>query len=210
MTTRPDQHIIDLALQVAAMSPCRSKRGVVLYDPGTGAHRGSGYNGPPAPHTCPGRAICAGTCGQRSVHAETRALQAAEHYRRFHPPGPYDLVHVELAPGPYAIEVERSPDGLPIGQAPHVVAGQVLPCDGPSCLPCAARILDVGFVGGVWLYLGVSRCLACRRFEDSSNEADRLKRCPDCGAYLTPQGVWRRYTAQKFYRVTLERCGMTP
>jgi len=187
--TEPDQFMIDHALRVAAGSPCRSKRGVVLYDMQTGAFRGAGYNGPPRDAPCPGRAVCAGICGQRSVHAETRALRAGEVYRTLgHPPGPYDLIHVELA-----------------------ADGGVVACDGPSCWQCAREVLDVGFVGGVWLYLGVSRCLACRRFEDSSDKsADRWRRCPECGTDMTPQGAWRRYTAEELYRVTLERCGMVP
>lgn len=128
MTTAPDQLMIDYALGVAAHSTCRSKRGVAIYDMRTGAFRGAGYNGPP--QGCPGRAICAGTCGKRSVHAEVRALREAEVYRRNdHPPGPYDLIHVELA-----------------------ADGGVVACDGPSCPGCAAQILDSGFIAGVWLY----------------------------------------------------------
>lgn len=124
----PDETHVLMALDAAEMSPCRSKRGVVLYDPASGAHRGSGYNGPPG-GTCPGRAICAGSCGQRSVHAEIRALRVADVYRRHTPRALLDLVHVELGPG-----------------------RTVVSCDGPSCAGCAAQILDSGFVGGVWLY----------------------------------------------------------
>lgn len=138
MTTLDDCHI-RTALEVAVLSPCRSKRGVALFDPMTGAHRGAGHNGPPASRPCPGRQICAGTCGQRSVHAEMRALREAEVYTRYHGAGPWDLVHVELAD-------------------PRMPAheGAVYACDGPSCMPCASLILDVGFIGGVWLYEMVS------------------------------------------------------
>jgi hypothetical protein len=169
MTMQLEQFMIDTALTAAAHSPCRSKRGVVLYDPCTGAFRGSGFNSPP--NGCPGRAICAGMCGRRAVHAEVRALREAEIYRRNgHPPGPYDLIHVELA-----------------------ADGGVVACDGPSCPGCAAQILDVGFVGGVWLY-----------------ERDR---CPHCVAGDIPPhlecprgaGGWRRYTAADFYDVTMSR-----
>lgn len=160
----PDDYMIGTALRVAAQSPCRSKRGVALFDPSTGTFRGSGHNGPPAPLTCPGRSVCAGTCGQRSVHAEERALRQAEVYRRNgHPPGPYDLIHVELG-----------------------ADGGVVACDGPSCPRCAALILDVGFVGGVWLY------------KVQTFNAD--------GSPL--HGMWCRYTALEFYRVTVERCGV--
>jgi hypothetical protein len=43
----PDPSLIDHALRTAAQSPCRSKRGAVIYDPLTGVVRGDGYNGPP-------------------------------------------------------------------------------------------------------------------------------------------------------------------
>ena len=76
MPASPPDHIVKLALEIAANSPCRSKRGVVLFD-SSGAPRGTGHNGPPDGR-CPGRAICAGTCRQRAVHAEVRALQAAQ------------------------------------------------------------------------------------------------------------------------------------
>lgn len=162
MSALDDCHI-RTALDAAARSPCRSKRGVALFDPRTGAHRGSGHNGPPAGRPCPGREVCAGTCGQRSVHAEVRALRDAERLWIPHygggGPGELDLVHVELAPD-----------------------GGVVACDGPSCWQCSREILDVGFVGGVWLYerdlLGVAR------------------------------PMWCRYSADEFYRVTLARCGM--
>lgn len=163
MTTAPDQFMIDCALRAAAHSPCRSKRGVALFDMSTGAFRGAGHNGPPG-GGCPGRAICAGTCGQRSVHAEVRALREAAVYMQHHGGGPWDLIHVELA-----------------------ADGGVVACDGPSCPGCAAQILDVGFVGGVWLY----------------------EEWPmDSGGWIP--GIWHRYSAEEFYRVTMERCGRHP
>lgn len=213
MTTTLDQFMIDHALRIAAMSPCRSKRGVALYDMHTGAFRGAGHNGPPV-GGCPGRAVCAGTCGQRSVHAEVRALRAAETYlRNGHPPGPYDLIHVELATG-LRIGVDRSPDGLPVGQAPYVVtSGGVVACDGPRCPGCAAQILDVGFVGGVWLYEAAQRerCFGGWAFGHRYiSEFNVEVTCPACGGegYIGPPGTWRRYTSEEFYRVTMERCGV--
>lgn len=181
MTTAPEQFMIDRTLAVAAQSTCRSKRGVTLYDMRTGAFRGAGHNGPP--QGCPGRAVCAGTCGKRSVHAEVRALWAAEVYRKdWDPFGPFDLIHVEIA-----------------------ADGGVVPCGGPSCPGCAAQILDVGFVAGVWLYEEtVRRCLACERFEDSSARVEeRYRSCPECRAELTPFIEWRRYAAAEFYEVTM-------
>jgi deoxycytidylate deaminase len=178
------------ALNSAGRSPCRSKRGVVLFDPQTSEVRGAGYNGPPAGQPCPGRETCAGTCGQRCVHAEMRALRAAMWNLR-----PRDKLELVLE----LVHVERALDG------------GISACDGPNCWQCSREILDVGFVGGVWLYLGFSRCFACRRFEDSSpSESERYKRCPECGMDLTPTGSWRRYTAEEFHRETLKNCGMVP
>jgi hypothetical protein len=204
VTPELDQFTIDHALKVAADSPCRSKRGVVLYDMETGAFRGAGTNGPPG--GCPGRAICAGTCGQRSVHAEMRALREAAMYIRYgHPPGPYDLIHVELAADSGAAS-----------------------CDGPNCWQCSREIVDVGFVGGVWLYEATPEehcphiderrvdCPYCQgeacRICDSALvrgrcDHDVLDR--HCGLHVT-DARWRRYTAEEFHRVTLERCGMVP
>lgn len=159
--TAPEQFMIDCTLRIAAQSPCRSKRGVTLWDMRTGAFRGAGHNSPPT--GCPGRSICAGTCGKRSVHAEIRALREAEVYRRNgHPPGPYDLIHVELA-----------------------ADGGVVACLGPSCPGCAAQILDVGFVGGVWLY--------------------ELTGEQQTSAWSMTHGGWRRYAAADFYETTMRR-----
>jgi deoxycytidylate deaminase len=190
-TTSPPDAAIALAKDSAARSPCRSKRGVVVYasEPlGPPTILGAGYNGPPASFDCPGRERCAGNCGQRSVHAETRALRMAQSTTLRLGRVDLDLVHVELA-----------------------ADGGVVACDGPSCWQCSREILDVGFVAGVWLYLGLSRCLACRRFEDSSErDQDRRRRCPECGANLTPRGIWRRYAAAEFHRSTLRNAGLEP
>jgi hypothetical protein len=200
MTTAPDQCMIDHALSVAAQSPCRSKRGVALYDMRTGAFRGAGFNGPPG--GCPGRAICAGTCGQRAVHAEVRALrEAAVYLRNGHPTGPWDMIHVELA-----------------------ADGGVVACDGPSCPGCAAQILDVGFVGGVWLYERVpeEHCphlVELRRVDCPLCQGEACDVChpglgrPRCdhdvldrhGDLPTVDARWRRYSAQEFYEVTMRR-----
>lgn len=176
MTAAPDDCHIQHALRVAAQSPCRSKRGVVLFDPTTGAARGSGHNGPT--DGCPGREVCAGTCGQRSVHAEVRALREAPGYiRNGHPPGPYDLLHVELA-----------------------ADGGVVACAGPSCVGCAAQILDVGFVGVVWLYeMGEEQDTVAGLVAD-----ERVR--PHVPLRHPPR--WRRYSAAEFYQVSLQRCGV--
>lgn len=129
-------------MREATRSPCRSKRGVVTYvRRGNGAVEmfGWGFNGPPALTPtdfcgpCPGRSVCAGKCGQLSVHAEMRAL-------RMNPGGRIRNVRsrgdrVEL------VHVELDPDGP-----------GVKPCSGPSCWQCSREILDVGWIDAIWLY----------------------------------------------------------
>lgn len=177
--TEPEQRMIDAALVAAAQSACRSKRGVVLYEVATGEIRGAGHNGPPRGEPCPGRAICSGTCGRRSVHAEMRALRAAQIARAATAAlrgrlAPLDLIHVELA-----------------------ASGGVVACAGPSCPGCAAQILDVEFVSGVWLYeTGVP----------PDEFADAARR--GFAAPMRPH--WCRYTAAEFYRVTLVNAGLRP
>jgi hypothetical protein len=71
------------------------------------------------------------------------------------------------------------------------VDGSVVACNGPSCWQCAREILDVGFVGGVWLY-ELSDWLGVRIPEPHG------------------KSFWRRYPAEEFYHRTLARCGMVP
>jgi deoxycytidylate deaminase len=123
----PPGWVITQALLTAKGSPCRSKRGVVIYDPVTDHALGSGYNGPPELFGCPGRDLCRGKCGKLSIHAEARALREAAGGW----PGAVelDLVHVELAPD-----------------------GSVVACDGPSCWQCSREIVEARSISGVWLY----------------------------------------------------------
>lgn len=198
----PPLQTIELALAVAARSPCRSKRGVVIYDRSTGDCLGTGFNGPPSGE-CPGRTVCAGNCGQRSVHAEMRAIRDVE--RRQQPLISLDLnlIHVELAAG-----------------------GNVTACKGPRCWQCASVILDVGFVSSVWLYEktwetcddpnGCSYCAreSCRECEIAAAGANPRDVCASGHdrhyGLLLADPRWRRYSAADFYRGTLERCGMVP
>ena len=71
-TGRPEQHLIDLAIQVSGWSPCRSKRGSVIFvGENVIAH---GHNYKPHPFACDGSAACKATCRIEAVHAEQRAL----------------------------------------------------------------------------------------------------------------------------------------
>lgn len=162
-----EQNEIDAAVVAATLSKCRSRRGVAIFDREIGAFRGRGHNGPP--DGCPGREVCAGKCGKLSVHAESRALRAAQTYINLgHPPGPYDLIHVELEPRTLAI----------------------VACAGPLCWQCSREILDVGVIGGVWLYE------LCGEQQPT--------------AWSNSEGRWRRYTAAEFHAATLRNTGILP
>lgn len=126
----PPDWVVAQAVQIAMRSPCRSKRGVVLYSPGsrTSSIVGSGLNSPPPGFPCPGRDRCSGKCKDLAVHAEVRALYSVSLDNRDYAVG-LDLVHVEVASD-----------------------GGMVSCDGPSCASCSKQIVDSGFVSGVWLY----------------------------------------------------------
>lgn len=186
MTAPRPQHL-SAAIAEALQSPCRSRRGMVLFEPRNGRIGGVGFNGPPGDGRCPGRAICAGTCGQRAVHAEVRALRDAAYQREA---GSGILTLQDL------LQVELAADD------------SVVACDGPSCWQCSREILDVGFVGGVWLY-EETRCKFC----DACDRLDLggihlVGNGPAVSTCLRIAPHWRRYTAADFHRVTLERCGI--
>jgi deoxycytidylate deaminase len=183
---QPPQFAIKCAELIACSSPCaKTRRGAVVFRASADASAlvagdilGVGRNHPPSRLTCDGSAECRKDCGRRCVHAEVQAIRRAWH---------------EMVAGTVAelVHVKIDSDG-------KLEAG-----GGPSCWQCSREILDAG-ISAVWLYEAVvSKCLACDRFEDSSEKSgDRLKRCPECHADLTPCGEWKRYTAEEFHRVT--------
>ena len=88
----PPAHIIDLAVQVSGWSPCRSKRGVVIF---TGEHAvAHGYNYKPRGFDCDQTVACKATCRREAIHAEQQALLSA---------GPAaagsDMLHVKTVDG---------------------------------------------------------------------------------------------------------------
>ncbi len=180
----PVKLAVDIALREAARSPCRSKRGVVIYTTAvvlgspdeTFFALGSGHNGPPAPFSCPGREHCAGNCGQRSVHAEVRALRKVPKGNNMATAlgSEVELVHVELAVP--TVDPTAPPSGTP--------AVGVKPCGGPSCWQCSREILDAEIVDWVWLFEG--------------------------GGPMWTDPAWRRYSPVEFHEATLRRCGMRP
>lgn len=88
----PPAHIVELAIEVAGWSPCRSKRGVVVFDPQTGNVVSHGHNVKPA--GCDGSSQCKSTCRAEAVHAEQAALLASCSNARG-----CDLLHVKAVDG---------------------------------------------------------------------------------------------------------------
>lgn len=69
---QPPPHVIDFAVEIASMSPCRSKRGAVIFDGDDILSHG--YNFKPKPFDCDGSETCKATCRAEAVHAEQMAL----------------------------------------------------------------------------------------------------------------------------------------
>src|ERR1043166_8334500 len=142
--TGPPNDIVDAAIDQATRSPCaKSKRGVAIYVTDRrligggrgGAIVGMGRNGPPPGISCDSSERCRSSCRHRCEHAESRALLWA--MTRLDPYGLADFKSCDLV----HVKIDDS--------------GQLVAGGGPSCVPCAVRILDVG-LAGVWLYeLGV-------------------------------------------------------
>lgn len=89
---QPPQHVVDFAVEVSQWSPCRSKRGVVVF-------RGDdiithGHNYKPRGFECDGSAECKATCRVEAVHAEQHALL----YRGSDARGA-DMLHVKTTNG---------------------------------------------------------------------------------------------------------------
>lgn len=180
---QPEQHLIDRALDVASRSPCRSQRGVILFDHTSGLIAAYGYNGPPAPFACPGREACKGTCGLRAVHAEMRALAMASDLRSaalvsFVRLPPLDLLHVERA-----------------------ADGSVVACEGPTCAQCSKAIVESGLVARVWLCVSLATVhpvITQSAVGDWIVYQDRI----------TP--TWVAYEPDEFHRLSMIASGVTP
>lgn len=196
--TAPDVCHILTAENAAARSPCaKSKRGVVLFDPTTGAYRGRGWNGPPLDAPCHGREVCGANCNKLCVHAEVRALRERAFYAaNGHPSSGLHLLHVKLG-----------------------ADGHVMPGGPPSCWQCSREILDVGFVDGVWLYErtwvtcrdenGCSYCAreACFECEIADATGNTRDFCdPNHDPHYGLRAAdpwWHYYTTEDFHRATL-------
>jgi deoxycytidylate deaminase len=112
--SEPPQHLIDLAVQVSGWSPCRSKRGSVIFDR-DGNVIAHGHNYKPQGFECDGSEACKATCRVEAIHAEQRALLEAGSRARG-----AEMLHVKS------------------------VDGKLVPSDGPSCVQCSKLGLAAG------------------------------------------------------------------
>ena len=69
---QPHQYFVDLAIQVSTWSPCRSKRGCVIFSGDDVVTHGHNYK--PQGFECDGSATCKATCRLEAIHAEQHAL----------------------------------------------------------------------------------------------------------------------------------------
>lgn len=108
------QSWVDEAVGLAMISPCRSKRGVVICSK-DGILIGSGFNNQPYPFYCDGSEACNKNCGKTAIHAEQAALLSAR----------------ECVLGAWMLHV-KAKQGKPCASM------------APSCLECSKLILASG------------------------------------------------------------------
>lgn len=208
----PPPWAVEAARLAAITSPCmKSKRGVAIYDADEADRILDGRalldaerwgrkldldrakdqsiiaarcNDLPPNWTCTGSEKCRQNCGKLCNHAEANAITEAGALTSL---GNAAAVHVK------------------------VVAGQVVAGGPPSCWQCSRMVASSG-LRGIWLYeLGPTRCLACKRFEDSSEKLEeRVKRCMECpNTELVRVDAWHWYAADMFHIITLANCKVT-
>jgi deoxycytidylate deaminase len=110
----PPQHLVELAMQVSGWSPCRSKRGSVIFDR-DGNVIAHGHNYKPQGFECDGSAACKATCRVEAIHAEQRALLDAGSRARG-----AEMLHVKT------------------------VNGALVASGGPSCVQCSKLGMAAG------------------------------------------------------------------
>lgn len=76
MRPAPPAHVVTFAIEAAMRSPCRSKRGVAIWNQ-NGQLVSTGYNRQVAPFVCDGSERCKRHCSELAVHAEQDALLEA-------------------------------------------------------------------------------------------------------------------------------------
>ena len=118
----PPDEVVTLAVQSSLHSPCRSKRGCVIWN--DWEIISSGFNHQPSPVTCDGSDQCKSSCRQTAIHAEQSAVLNGlpSHFFSF-----ASMLHVKTV------------NGLIVASGP------------PSCLECSKLILETG-ISFMWLF----------------------------------------------------------
>ena len=92
MPDQPPARAVDAAILASIQSPCRSKRGVVIFHGDDLI--ASGINRPPMGFACDGSETCKATCRRTAVHAEQLALLRAGRHATFS-----EVLHVKTVHG---------------------------------------------------------------------------------------------------------------
>lgn len=114
---QPPEQVVERAVEAAGWSPCRSKRGVVVFRDETVI--AGGYNYKPRGFECDGSAECKAACRVEAIHAEQQAIIHAGMDRT----RGTDLLHVKA------------------------VDGRLVPSGGPSCVQCSKLVVAAGIAG---------------------------------------------------------------
>lgn len=88
----PPQNVIADAIRQAKLSPCRSKRGVAVFQGDTVFVSACNHQVPP--RVCDGSPACKATCNQTAIHAEQACLIGSSRLLRG-----FDMLHVKVVDG---------------------------------------------------------------------------------------------------------------
>jgi hypothetical protein len=184
--TEPPELIVREAVRMSTLSPCaKSKRGAITFIPDERPNLcvvlAGGFNGQPEPFKCDASERCRAACGKLCEHAEDRAIRASIlEFERVFTCGVDSGIKLDLVHA-------KTIDGA-------LVAG-----GHPSCWQCSRTILGCGFIAGVWLY-------EAKQVHSMHVDEFMVAKAEQAGPLF---GVWVRYAAVDFHRVTLENCGLT-
>jgi hypothetical protein len=120
---QPSDEVIGRAIEQSTLSPCRSKRGVVIFN-GPVYVRSVGYNFKPRPFACDGSEACKATCRTSAIHAEQMAIFNAGSRLCYG----CDLLHVKTVDGALVPSGGDYTSGYPGYACPvHDARDKVLP-----------------------------------------------------------------------------------
>lgn len=112
------------ASKIAVNSPCKSKRGVIIWNRTHGLIS-FGWNAPPLPFVCDGTDACKSSCSKTAVHAEQAAIiNFLDSNMNI---SECEMLHVK------------------------VIDGKAVVSEKPSCWQCSKLILSAG-IKYMWLY----------------------------------------------------------